>query len=311
MKKRSNPIRSYHASFHGDTYGACSRCGGRCEKYKTSTLVPGEKRYIAASLGVTVSELERQYLDRLDTPYGQVDVIRLGSACSFLGDDKRCSIVEAKPILCDCYPIVLLPSRGKPRFGVDRRGCPMARWPAYRSCIEEFVERGVPALAQLRLDAAWRKIVALYDEFDFDCEAIGRGLERETPGGPVMVEELLAFARSGGERKARSRGLKLLAIRLDNAMNRELATFSRYAKRRAALRIEVLSYAAALRRSGRAMRGRLAEVGRDRDLFSEPGATRYLRLVREMREKIRGIARDARNFTRRLERRRPVRSSQK
>ena len=185
----------------------------------------------------------------------------------------------------------------------------MAQWPAYRSCIEEFVERGIPALARLDLDAAWRKIVALYDEFDFDCEAIGRGLDRERPGGPVMVEELLAFARGGGRTRARSRGLKLLAVRLGAALDRELAILSGYERGPAALRLEARVGEAALRKKGRALRAELALARRDADLLSRRSAARYLGLVRKTRETIRALARDARGFKRRLRRGRPTHGS--
>jgi len=309
MKTRTDRIRAYHACFRGDTYDACGRCGGRCEKHKTCTLVPGEKQYIAASLGVPVSQFERRCLDRLDTPFGSVDVIRLDRACPLLDVDKRCSVIDAKPILCDCYPIVLAPSRGRPRFTVDRRGCPMTRWPAYSSRVEEFVARGVPALARLGLDATWRRMVALYDEFDFDCAAIGRSLERETPHGPVPVEELLAFARGADRVRARSRGLTLLAARLRAAADLELGRLSARGRGRAMPRVEARAYQTAIRRKDRAMRHELAEARRDLGLLSERSATRYLRLVRKTRRTIREIAGDARSFRRRLERHRTIRGS--
>jgi hypothetical protein len=193
-------------------------------------------------------------------------------------------------------------SRGKPRFGIDRRGCPMARSRPYRSCIRRFVDRGIPALARLRLDAKWRKMVALYDEFDYDCEEIRRGLERKSLRRSVAVEELLAFARADGGRKARSRGLALLKIRLGAAVERELAVLSALTGRRVALRSEARACAGSLRSKSLAARRELAAARRDGALLGEPRARRYLRIVRNTMGTIDEIGRDGRRFARRLER---------
>ena len=265
MARKTNPIRRYHDSFRGDTYDACARCGGKCERLKTSTLVPGEAAYLAAHLGISVAELRRSCLDVIDTPYGRVDVIKLQSRCPFLGADNRCSVIEAKPVLCDCYPIIVSRSRGRTRFAIDRRDCPMARWKRYEGCIEEFVSRGIPALRRLGLGPAWLAIVGLYDEFDFDYGRIEVELSLPSRRGAVMLEELLAFACGGYEREARERGLRLLAARARLALGER----------------------------ARDIRRRIREARRDGALLSEQDGARYRELVLEVASSIRRLRRGA------------------
>jgi len=303
MKKRANPIRAYHESFRGDTYDACQRCGGRCEQHKTSTLVPGEASYLAAHLGISLSELRRGFLDRIDTPYGSVDVIRLRYGCPFLDSEKRCTVLEAKPILCDCYPIIVMPSRGRPSFGVDRRDCPMTRWPRYRSCIEKFVANGIPALERLHLPPSWRTTVALYDEFDFDHERIERELKRSPGHEVVMLEELLVYACNGYERKARERGMRLLAIRIRGALASEVAAIRACGQPGGhRMRGESASAISSLRLTGREMLRRIEASRRDRALLSESDGRRYRRLVLDAKAALHQIRNEAKTSVRRLKR---------
>jgi Fe-S-cluster containining protein len=301
MSRRADSIRAYHESFQGDTYDACKRCGGRCERYKTSTLVPGEAAYLAAHLGMSVAELRRRYLDRIDTPYGRVDVIRLRSACPFLSADKRCTVIEAKPILCDCYPIIVAPSRGRPRFVVDRRDCPMARQARHRSCVAEFVAESVPALKRLRLPLSWRRAAALYDEFDFDHARIERHLKQSASHEAVMVEELLAFACNGYESRARRRGLRLLSLRLSGAMQHAVELRSVLARRGGPRALRAARGAASLRASGRELLRRLSDARRDSTLLEEPAGGRYRRLTRETKNALRKMERDASRSARLLD----------
>jgi Fe-S-cluster containining protein len=197
--KRKIDFRAYHTNFQGDTYDACARCGGRCEKLKIAALLPGEKEYMADVLEFDLGEFENRFLDRLDTPFGSVDVLKLKDGCPFLDSGYHCTASKAKPVLCDSYPLVFSLRGRKVTFDLDRRDCPMVKWPEYRKAVEAFIEKGVPALKALRAPLSWWRMVALFDEFDFDYGKIETELRRQPGYQFFCLEDVLEFVCNGYE----------------------------------------------------------------------------------------------------------------
>lgn len=265
-------FEAYHRSFRGDTYDACMKCGGRCEKYSISTLMPGEKEYIAGSLGVAVADLEDRYLDGIDTPEGTVDVIKMKDNCPWLDDAFSCSIREVKPVLCDSYPIVCSVEGDAISCGIDLKGCPVVSMPGYGDVVARFRSEGIPALEAIPAPLQWWRAVALYDAFDFDYPAIEMTLRR-TPGYQVFhVEEILAFACMGDEEEARRRGLALLGRRAGES-------------REAALRRLDAAGGSADARSrieerADEVRGMLERAGADGEIVAGQSHVPYLEIVR-------------------------------
>ena len=54
-------------------------------------------------MNVPLNVFKEKYLDRLETPLGCVDILKL-EVCSFLDQEKRCTIKNFKVIVCDIYP---------------------------------------------------------------------------------------------------------------------------------------------------------------------------------------------------------------
>jgi Fe-S-cluster containining protein len=104
MSACTNCIKHYHDHFHGDTYDACARCGGKCEKFKISTLMPDEKTFMAEKLEMSVSVLEEKYLSRIDTPYGMVDVLKMKDGCNFLDEEYHCTAIRLNPYFATHTP---------------------------------------------------------------------------------------------------------------------------------------------------------------------------------------------------------------
>src|SRR5258708_20449593 len=103
-------FKTFHESFNGEGNGMwdiCAQCGGRCEIYKIGSLMPGEKEYIAAQLNISVAEMENKFLDRVETPVGAVDVLKLQPGCPFLDACFHCTLadVKVKPWLSEIYPL--------------------------------------------------------------------------------------------------------------------------------------------------------------------------------------------------------------
>jgi Fe-S-cluster containining protein len=214
-----NQYATYHSSFQGDTFDACARCRGYCEKYKIATLMPGEKEYMAEALNVNLKEFEDRYLDRLDTPFGDFDVLKLKDGCNFLDDQFRCTAGIHRPVLCDSYPLIVKIQREKVKFFLDKWDCPMVRdWSKdYAIYLKNFQKRGIASLEGLRVPAAWWKAVAVWDKFDFDCVRIEKELRTTTENQTFMLEEVLAFACNGYEKSARIHVRKMRKMRNQSA----------------------------------------------------------------------------------------------
>ena len=172
----------------------CAQCGGRCEQHKVGTLMPGEKAFIAAELGISVGTLEAAYLDRLVTPRGEVDVLKLKSGCPFLDACFHCTLADSKvkPVLCEIYPVVFEvsePERAEDEpqvtFLIDEIDCPLVhlayQWngrrvqnPRHREYRAYFESVGIERLRQMGAPVAWYSVVAQYDSDNFDYDALER-----------------------------------------------------------------------------------------------------------------------------------------
>lgn len=209
---------AFHQSFDGEGQAmgrVCFQCGGRCEQQKIGTLMPGEKEFIANQLGISVPALEAASLDRLITPRGEVDVLKLGAGCSFLNACYQCTLARSKvkPVLCEIYPVVFQVemiggTEQEPalevRFLVDEIDCPLmhpsARWakrtirnPHWQRHREYFQTTGIERLRQVGVPAAWYWIADQYDSENFDYRALER--LRHVPVtqyDTFTLEELLA-----------------------------------------------------------------------------------------------------------------------
>ncbi len=190
-------FEAFHQSFNGERDGIwniCEQCGGRCEQHKIGTLMPGEKEYIASNLRMPLATLEAKYLDRLVTPRGTVDVLKLRQGCPFLDSCYHCTLADnlLKPVLCEVYPVVFEVDQvggteDSPelavRFMVDEIDCPLMhatyqwsgrkvlnmRWQEYR---KHFETTGIERLREVGAPAAWYWVVAQYDCENFDYNAL-------------------------------------------------------------------------------------------------------------------------------------------
>ncbi len=192
-------FQAFHQAFNGEGDGiwsVCAQCGGRCELHKIGTLMPGEKEFIASHLGLPVAEFESKYLDRLITPRGTVDVLKLKLGCPFLDSQYHCILADkmVKPVLCEVYPIVfevdvIGGTEQAPELAVkflaDEIDCPLMhttfqwrgrtvqnlRWREYR---QYFETKGIELLSQVGASASWYWTVAQYDSENFDYRALER-----------------------------------------------------------------------------------------------------------------------------------------
>lgn len=163
-------FQEFHASIEGEGWwwGLCADCGGRCEYNKIGSLVPGEKEFIAGELGMSVRAFADKYLDRLVTPLGTIDVLKLKDGCPFLDSEWRCVIKKIKVVLCETYPVAFYIKDERVEFFIDP-WCPLSR----RQDIRDYFEKVVmPALKKLDAPVAWYKAATLYDEHNFDYKTI-------------------------------------------------------------------------------------------------------------------------------------------
>ncbi|MBI4331444.1 MAG: YkgJ family cysteine cluster protein [Chloroflexi bacterium] len=163
-------FKEFHASIEGEGWwwGLCADCGGRCEYNKIGSLLPGEKEFLAGELKMPVTTFADRYLDRLVTPFGVIDVLKLKDGCPFLDAEWRCAIKNTKVVLCETYPVAFYIKDERVEFFIDP-WCPLTRHKDIRDYFEGTV---VPALRKLEAPVAWYKAAALYDEHNFDYKTI-------------------------------------------------------------------------------------------------------------------------------------------
>jgi len=161
-------FKSFHKKFKGDFFDICAICGGKCEYNKIGTLLPGEKEFIAKSIKKPLSILEDEYLDKLITPLGDVDVLKFVYSCPFLDNQFRCTIKNVKVVTCDIYPILLFDDNGSVGFRIDA-DCLLSKDEKIR---RYFLEIGIKCLKEPDIPVEWIKIIEQYDRYDFDYKEI-------------------------------------------------------------------------------------------------------------------------------------------
>ncbi len=146
----------------------CAECEGRCEYNKIGSLLPGEKEYIARELKMPVKAFADRYLDKLVTPLGTIDVLKMKDGCPFLDPEWRCTIKKVKVVLCETYPIAFYMKGGKVEFFIDP-WCPLCK----RNDVRDYFEKvAMPALTKLGVPDEWFGAAVLYDEHNFDYKTI-------------------------------------------------------------------------------------------------------------------------------------------
>lgn len=296
-------IRYYHEHFEGDTYDACARCGGKCEKFKISTLMPGEKEYMAEKLNLTVEALEENYLSRIDTPFGQVEVLKMKNNCNFLDGVYRCTAIPAKPVMCDTYPIVFYLTQRKVHFEIDRRDCPMVHWREYDRAVEVFATKGIQTMKEMKMPLSWWRVVALFDEFDVDYVAIEKKLATTAGYESFQLEKILGYACNGYEKKARRRGFILLTERIGMLKKRSLVQLERIAAGQPVKIAGLASaYARVIRRGCDESIAFLAEQKALPGMLSDADNSAYLNAVREGFRSLNLLEEASASFVRRLKR---------
>ncbi|MCX6248525.1 MAG: YkgJ family cysteine cluster protein [Bacteroidetes bacterium] len=301
MNKKSEIFARYHDSFAGDTYDACARCGGKCEKFKISTLMPGEKQFMADKLGKTLAELEEGYLSVINTPYGNVDVLKMKTNCNFLDEEYRCTAFPAKPVLCDTYPVVFFISKGKVRFEIDKVDCPMVHWPEYKMAVKDFETNGIRAIKELKVPFSWWKKVTLFDEFDVDYQKIELELAKTGGYEEFYLEEIFGYACNGYEKRARKRGILLLIERQRQAV---LTTETRLAFKDDGIKKAVSDLARGIRSSLKSqlkdVRQILENANVDEALISAGEGSEYRSLVKTVLHSFRRIQEETERVRKRL-----------
>ena len=285
-----NKFQRYHTEFHGDTYEVCARCGGKCEKYKISTLMPGEKEHLSAVLQIPIAELEEKYLSRISLPAGSVEVLKLTDGCRFLDSEFRCGAIAAKPVLCDTYPIVFYKTKGIVHFRIDNQDCPMVHLPEFRQVIRKFQTNGIDALNKFDADPKWWELLVVYDVFDFDFQRIEKELG-ERCHGSYYLEELLGFACNGYEVRARKKGLDLLRqrVKIDTGkLEQRFPGVNKYSKKLPdqLVRFHYLFF----KNQKRSLLSLIGSSKKNADLLGSADNSRYLQIVYESVRMVKQLA---------------------
>lgn len=161
-------FEAFHTNFKGDNeeiFAVCQKCGGQCEYDKISTLLPGEKEYMAAKLGMPVQEFENLYLDSILIKGSELDVLKFNTTCPFLDlGSHKCQCRDIKVVFCEIYPITPYIEDGKLCFTLDSN-CKLCQ---EKQFYKHFCETGITSLTNLSIPLEWYKRVITYDELSFD-----------------------------------------------------------------------------------------------------------------------------------------------
>jgi Fe-S-cluster containining protein len=196
----------FHDSFHGDTpqtFQVCAKCGGACEFNKIGTLMPGEREYMAAEVGVSVAEFTERFLDILVMEDDmELDVLRLINGCPFLDPGTfECNCRRFKVVLCEIYPIAFQVQEDRVHFEIDD-WCPLSDTLRFR---QHFLKVGVGAVSKLPVPVGWYQHVARYDDLHFDYHALQAYRRDRSKPQTFTIEELFGFQRVGLENDPKER----------------------------------------------------------------------------------------------------------
>ena len=183
-------FQRFHRAFHGEGtwWNLCHKCGGKCETSQIGSLMPGEKEFIAAWLGLPVEVFQDRYLDRVVTPLGAIDVLKV-KRCPFLDAQSRCAIAPVKVVLCEVYPISLHTEANKVTFSIDP-WCPLSQHDEARGYLEQV---GMPALHELGAPLQWYRAAELYESFTFDYGRIAKLRKDPTRPQPFKLEAIMSY----------------------------------------------------------------------------------------------------------------------
>ena len=264
--------------------------------------MPGEKEFMAEKLNLSLDELKEKYLSAINTPYGNVDVLKMKDNCNFLDEEYRCTAIPAKPVLCDTYPVVFFISGGKVQFEIDQSDCPMVHWQEYNMAVTNFDKNGIKAIKKMKIPFSWWKKVALFDEFDVDYVRIEQELAKTKGYEEFYLEDILGYACNGYENKARKKGLDLMIIRL-----KELSTgmgekiIQPADKNRQHPVNTARMYNLLVKEQCSTMISTLRGYKNDTSLFRDKDNTRYLQIIKEARTLLDQLQYYLKTFKRRLD----------
>lgn len=183
-------FQEFHSRFKGDSvaiFSVCFDCGGMCEYNKVGTLIPGEKRYMASQLGMSVEDFADKYLDVLIVDGEKLDVLKFVEPCPFLTTDYECSCREFKPIMCEVYPIVFEVEGKEVHYFLDD-ACPLMKDCKF---AEYFNNVGIPAFIDLCVPLKWFKCVEKYDHLNFDYQKIQKRRSSNCKCEEFFLEDII------------------------------------------------------------------------------------------------------------------------
>ena len=192
-------FENFHNIFSGSTektFNICRKCGGACEHNKIGTLLPGEKEYMTAKLGISIPEFKFRYLDIVEMDDGsRIDVLKLGKLCPFLNrETDECECREFKPILCKIYPVVFKVEEEGVNFIIDS-WCQLSKKKECRT----YFETAIPLFSALPVPAEWFRYVAGYDNLCFDYDQLKLHRKGKKPCEVFSLQELLDLQKDDSE----------------------------------------------------------------------------------------------------------------
>lgn len=180
----------FHSQFKGDSvtiFSICFDCGGMCEYNKVGTLIPGEKRYMASLIGMSVEDFADKYLDVLIVDDEKLDVLKFIEPCPFLTTNYECSCRKFKPIMCEVYPIVFEVEGQEVKYFLDD-ACPLMNNSKF---AEYFNDIGIPAFKDIGVSLKWFKCVEKYDHLNFDYQKIQKMRTSNSKCEEFFLEDII------------------------------------------------------------------------------------------------------------------------